>query len=415
MTYTAESFYKRNAESLEGISTDELLSLISLKAEQVISLDGLRSRLDDAEKLKVKFGTDPTGPDLHLGHIVPIRILDLFRRAGHNIDLIFGDFTAKVGDPTDRNEARKVLTDDEIYKNMSTFQDQVDIYFDTHAENVEVHRNSLWLGDMALRDVFGYLQAINLTEATQRKDFRTRLEKGQTVTLAETMYGTLMGIDSAELQSDVEIGGIDQLLNFQQTRAIQRSVGQNPEEIIMTPIIEGTAGDGRKMSKSYGNYVPARIDVNEMFGKMMSIPDTLIIPYMQAFLPVYASELESISQQVKEDPFESKKQLATFMSAIVAGDFSKGLEARQEFERRFSDKKITEEDSQALSRGSDTESLMDLLKSSGDFQSNSELRRLAEQGGIRVDGSPVAVDVLLEPPEEGAIVAVGKRKLYRVE
>ena len=297
-----KNYYTRNTESLQGISSDDLIALIKPKTEKAIGIDNIKERIDNGEKLNVKFGTDPTGPDLHLGHIVPIRVLDIFSRAGHNIDLIFGDFTAKVGDPTGRGDERPLLTDEKIAENMSTFRNQVDRYFDTTRDNVHIHQNSQWLGKMALASVFDYLQAINLSQAMQRDDFRSRAQNGKAVSLAEVMYGALMGIDSTHLMSDVEIGGVDQLLNFQQARDIQRSQGQRAEDIVMTPIIEGTSGDGRKMSKSYGNYIPVRADDTEIFGKFMSIPDTLIVPYVKAFAPVYEQDLPRIIAAVHESP-----------------------------------------------------------------------------------------------------------------
>lgn len=407
----AEVYYQRSQESLEDIPTPEFMSLIEPKIEQAISLEGLKERLKDGDKLNVKFGTDPTGPELHLGHIVPIRMLDIFSRAGHNVDLIFGDFTAKVGDPTERSEGRKVLSDDEIASNMSTYQEQVDKYFDTRKENVRVHQNSLWLGNMALSEAFGYLQSINLTEATQRKDFRDRMAHGKSVSLAETIYGTLMGIDSVKLGTDVEIGGVDQLLNFQQTRAVQRAKGQTAEEILMTPIIQGTSGDGRKMSKSYGNYIAATATPLEVFGKLMSIPDNLIVPYFAAFAPVYGHEVTQLEQQVATTPLEMKKQLATYMAGLSGGALATGLEARTNFERRFARKEVTHDDAREITGG---ESLLTALMSSGDFKSKGELRTLVRQGGIKVTGNKIDEDALLAPCALGSIVTVGKRRVYRL-
>lgn len=406
-----ESLYNRSFESLTDIPTDEFMSLLIPKTASAISFEGVEERLQEGEPLKIKFGTDPTGPDLHLGHIVPIRLLDLFSRAGHHVDLIFGDFTAKVGDPTEREHGRPVLDDVTIASNMTTFRDQVDRYFNTRRENIAIHTNSTWLGRMSLAEAFGYLQSINLTEATQRKDFRDRMHHGQAVSLAETIYGTLMGIDSVELKTDVEIGGIDQLLNFQQTRTVQRSQGQRAEEIIMTPIIEGTSGDGRKMSKSYGNYVPVMADPDEIFGKIMSIPDTLIVPYLKAFAPVFDREIDELERAVKVSPFELKKQLGTYMVGISSSNYEQGLETRENFERRFSDKEVSSEDATPLVA---TESLLDTLMQSGDFKSLSELRRLAKQGAIKVNGSKISNEDLTEPQQVGDLVTVGKRKIFTI-
>jgi tyrosyl-tRNA synthetase len=406
------SYYAKNSESLEGISSDEMLSMLKPKTEKAITLDGIKERLDENGRLNVKFGTDPTGPDLHLGHIVPIRVLDLFSRAGHNVDLIFGDFTAKVGDPTGRSDERPLLTDEMIAQNMSTFRSQVDRYFDTNCENVRIHQNSHWLGKMALASVFEYLQAINLSQAMQREDFRSRANSGKAVSLAEVMYGAMMGIDSVHLDTDIEIGGVDQLLNFQQTRDIQRARGSKAEGVIMTPIIEGTSGDGRKMSKSYGNYIPVRADSDDVFGKFMSIPDTLIVPYIKAFAPVSEQEIPAIVQAVKENPMEMKKQLATYMVSTSAGSRDTGLEARETFERKFADKNITVDDATPLTN---TGSLIDVLLSAGDFKSKGELRRLAEQGGIKIDGQKIEPEMLNGYITTDSLITVGKRRAYAVK
>jgi tyrosyl-tRNA synthetase len=407
-----ETLYTRSFESLEDAPSEDFMSLVRVKTEQAITLEGVESRIKDGEKLNVKFGTDPTGPELHLGHIVPIRVLDLFSRANHHIDLIFGDFTAKVGDPTGRNEGRPVLTDEKIAANMLTFRDQVDKYFDTNRPNVDVHTNSTWLGRLSLADVFGYLQAINLTEATQRNDFRERMKAGQAVSLAETIYGTLMGIDSVELKTDIELGGVDQLLNFQQTRTVQRSSGQKAEDVIMTPIIEGTSGDGRKMSKSLGNYVPVVADASEVFGKLMSIPDSLIMTYIKAFAPVYVSDIPELERLVREEPMLLKKELATYMAGMSSSDYSVGEQVREDFERRFSSKEINQSDAKPLEIINDN--LAETLLNTGDFRSLSELRRLAAQGGIKVDGTKLDIDSLNGSLKPGAIITVGKRKIYFV-
>jgi tyrosyl-tRNA synthetase len=295
---------------------------------------------------------------------------------------------------------------------MSTFRDQVDRYFDTSRENVRIHQNSQWLGKLALASVFQYLQAINLSQAMQRDDFRARIQDGKAVSLSEVMYGAMMGIDSVHLDTDVEIGGVDQLLNFQQTRDIQRAHGSEAEDIVMTPIIEGTSGDGRKMSKSYGNYIPVRASADEVFGKLMSISDALILPYIKAFAPVNEAEIQEIQQAVQENPMEMKKQLASYMVATSTGSRDIGLEARENFERRFANKQITAEDATKLINSG---SIMDILLSSGDFKSRSELRRLAEQGGIKVDGQKIDARTLEDSLTEKVLITVGKRRVYAID
>lgn len=409
----SENKFSKTYESLEGATPDELISLIEPKIEQAITLDGVKQQLERDEPLNVKFGTDPTGPDLHIGHVVPIRILDIFSRAGHNVDLIFGDFTAKVGDPSGRSNERPLLTDEKIAENVSTFRTQVDKYFDTTSPNVKVSHNSAWLKDMPFSEIFRYLQDVNLSEAMQRRDFRTRLLGGQGVSLAEAFYGTMMGIDSVQLETDIEIGGIDQLLNFQQTRGVQRSRGQEAESVLMTPILEGTSGGGIKMSKSLGNFVPLRATTGEIYGKMMSIPDELIEKYMGAFAPIEQSELEGLRKQIADNPLEMKKQLATYMAAISSSDLSKGLEERENFERRFVNKTLDEKDIQVLS--SSAASLLDGIFATGNYASRGEVRRLALQGAIKIAGLKISEEELLGAvPTSDTIVTVGKRSAYRI-
>lgn len=409
----SEVKFRESYESLEGATPDELIAYIEPKAEQVSSFDSIRNRLASEESLSVKFGTDPTGPDLHIGHVVPIRILDIFSRAGHNIDLIFGDFTAKVGDPSGRSSERPLLTDEKITENVSTFRAQVNKYFDTNADNVKVSHNSEWLKDMLFTTIFQYMQDVNLSEAMQRRDFRNRVLGGKGVSLAEAFYGTMMGIDSEILKTDIEIGGIDQLLNFQQAREVQRSRGQEPEDIIMTPILEGTSGGGLKMSKSLGNFVPLRAEPNEIYGKMMSIPDDLIEKYIHAFAPVQQSELEQIRKDIASDPLEMKKQLATYMAALSTSSLETGMEERENFERRFAKKTLSEEDLVALSAHSDT--LIDALMTTRAYKSRGDIRRLAQQGAIKIDGLKVDEESLFGAmPTTDSIVTVGKRRAYRI-
>jgi tyrosyl-tRNA synthetase len=411
--FNAEVYFERNRDSLVGISSDEFVDLVKPKLEYDLSLDHVKERLDNNEILRVKMGIDPTGPNVHIGHAVPLRVLDLFRRTGHEIDLIFGDFTAKIGDPSGRDSARKVLTDEEIAVNVASYREQVQNFFDTNAESVRIHHNSMWLGRMALHETFEYLQMVNLSEATQRKDFRERIQKGSAVTLAEAMYGTLQGIDSVHLHSDVEIGGIDQLLNVQQARNVQRNREQNPEDILLTPIIEGTSGDGRKMSKSYGNYITTTASADNIFGKIMSIPDTLIVPYVVAFAPVSRQDIQDITTTAQGSPLEIKKQLATYLAATSTGSLEQGFLARENFERRFSRKEINSGDLNEIIVNTE-DSVLSALIATGGFKSNNEVRRLAAGGGIRLNGQKITEDELLKQVDEGQIILVGKRRGFRV-
>ncbi len=374
-TGLSQTLFLRDQESLEGIDAKEMESLLEVKIQKAITLKSIKKILEEGKKLNVKFWTDPTWPELHLWHIVPLRILNLFRRAWHNIDLIFWDFTAKIWDPTWRDEGRKALTDEEIRKNMSTFQEQVDPYCNTRWENIRIHQNSSWLNKVQLPEIFDYLSATSLTDAMQRNDFRNRVDNQQSVALSEVIYWTLMWVDSVFLNTDVEIWWIDQLLNFQQVRRIQEFKWQNPEKIIMTPIIQWTDWSERKMSKSYGNYIPALADSKEIYGKIMSIPDNLILQYFKSFAQIYKTDIGSLEKMIADNPLEAKKQLAMYITALSAGNYDIWLAERENFESLFSKGNISIEDTKEL-KNLQGLSLLDILFNSGDFKSKSEIKRM---------------------------------------
>lgn len=236
----------------------------------------------------------------------------------------------------------------------------------------------------------------------------------QAVSLAEVCYGVLMGIDSVHLGTHVEIGGIDQLLNFQQCRKIMRQSGMDEEVILMTPILEGTSGDGKKMSKSYGNYVAVNATHEDKFGKIMSIPDRLIGQYFRCFADVHQRELEELDAFIGENPMEAKKQLATLIVATETRNIEDGLRERESFERKFSHKSICHEDCIELTEDTNT-TILDALVKSGQFKSKSELRRLFEQQGVRSmneDGEVILSPEIVVGQVRG-VVRVGKRRFFR--
>ena len=259
-------------------------------------------------------------------------------------------------------------------------------------------------------ELFKTFQMINLSQATQRDDFRKRIEKGSTVSLAEVCYSVLMGIDSIALACDVEIGGIDQLLNFQQCREIMRGKGMEPEIAMMTPILEGTSGDGRKMSKSYGNAIAVLEDSDEKFGKFMSIKDEQIMPYFRCFAFMNNHEKSELESFIKENPFEAKKQLASFFVSLQNKDISEGERARIEFERKFSKKNFRDEDfTEVKIQSSDT--FFSVL-SRAKLMSNSELRRMFVGKAVRTieDGQILDKDAKATPSK----IRIGKRILVKL-
>ena len=405
-------FFPRILESWEGIAVGEFISFLQPKCQEIITVDRLQTLLREGRKLSVKFGIDPTASDIHIGHLVPMMLLRQFIKAGHNIDFIIGDFTALVGDPTERDTGRVPLTTEQIAINMQTFQSQVGKFVDL--SSLKVHHNSEWLNLMTLTEVFSIFQRINLTEAVQREDFRRRMKNSQAVSLAEVCYGVLMGIDSVHLSADVEIGGIDQLLNFQQCRKIMREKGMEEEVALMVPLLEGTDGGGRKMSKSFGNTVPVTASLEDKFGKIMSIPDKLIVQYFCSFADVHEREIDELKAFVNSEPLEAKKQLATFLVALETKDLSLGLTERESFERKFSERVITNEDCVQLT-ATIGQSIFDLLTTSGQFKSKSELRRLFEQKAVRLmSGEDESILDVSATVAKSCRLQVGKLRFFTI-
>ncbi|MBA4496434.1 tyrosine--tRNA ligase [Paenactinomyces guangxiensis] len=404
-------FFDRSLESWEGINADEFIGFIRPKCQEILTVEELKKTLEEKEKLRVKLGIDPTGSDIHLGHVVPILLLNQFVKAGHQVDFIIGDFTARIGDPSGRETSRKTLSTEEILENTKTYKDQIAKYI--NVDKIHIHYNSQWLNSVSLPDIFSIFQQINLAEATQRNDFRKRMENNQGVSLAEVCYGVLMGLDSVNLNSDIELGGIDQLLNFQQCRKIMEMHGMKEEVILMTPILEGTTGDGRKMSKSFNNYIAVNASLEDKFGKIMSIPDNLIFQYFRSFADVHEREIEFLQQFITDHPLEAKKQLGAFLVALETKNLADGLQEREHFERKYSKREIIEEDCINLQTAAG-ETFFNVLFESRQFKSKSELRRMFNQQGVRIVSEPEQILKLEDAIKESCMVRVGKHKYFKV-
>ncbi|MGB9615298.1 MAG: tyrosine--tRNA ligase, partial [Fervidobacterium sp.] len=407
-----QRFFDRISESWEGISINEFMGFLIPKCREVITVERLRDLLGEKRKLRIKFGIDPTAKDIHLGHIVPIMLLQQFAKKGHHIDFIIGDFTARIGDPTGRETARKPLAPGIIVENMKTYKDQINKYVDVL--DFHFYHNSEWLSSISLEEIFTIFQRINLAEAIQRKDFQKRLRTSRAVTLAEVCYGILMGIDSLHLHTDIEVGGIDQLLNFQQCRKIMREEGFSEEVVLMTPVLEGITGDGKKMSKSYNNYIAVNDSIEDKFGKIMSIPDRLIFQYFCCFVDIHERELKNLKMLIESNPLEAKKQLATFIIFLETKNISDALQEREKFERKFSQRTILEEDCIPLPVDSNTE-LIDVLIATNNFKSRSEIRRLFSQNAIRLlENNKELVLTPNDKIDKICIIRVGKRKFFKM-
>lgn len=386
----------------------EWLEIVQNKLESSLGMERLIELCHSDRKMVVKFGIDPTASNIHIGHVVPMMLVNAFVKKGHCVNVIIGDFTAQIGDPSGRSSERSAMSSEQIADNMASYTQQIGMFVDL--SKINICYNSEWINKLTPMELFKTFQMINLSQATQRDDFRKRIEKGSTVSLAEVCYSVLMGIDSIALACDVEIGGIDQLLNFQQCREIMRGKGMEPEIAMMTPILEGTSGDGRKMSKSYGNAIAVLEDSDEKFGKFMSIKDEQIMPYFRCFAFMSNHEKSELESFIKENPFEAKKQLASFFVSLQTKDISEGERARIEFERKFSKKNFRDEDfTEVKIQSSDT--FFSVL-SRAKLMSNSELRRMFVGKAVRSieDGQILNKDAKAIPSK----IRIGKRILVKL-
>ncbi len=380
---------------------------LTRNAVDVLPAGMLQEQLTAGKPLRVKLGIDPTTPDIHLGHTVVLEKLREFQQAGHQVVLIVGDFTARVGDPSGRSAQRPMPSPEEIETNAATYQEQAFKVLDR--ERTEVRFNSEWLR-MAPEELLGLLAQTTVARLIERDDFQKRLAAGAPIAALELLYPLLQGYDSVAVEADIELGGTDQKFNLLFGRDIQTAYGQKPQSILTMPILVGTDGE-RKMSKSLGNYIGVTEAREEMFGKTMRVPDAAMPEY---FRLVLGSELPA-----DLPPNEAKRALAR---GIVERfhDGAAAQAAEQHFNRLFVERGVPDKmDDWDIAPYGGSEPgviLLPNLIGAGFKQSSSEARRLIKQGGVKIDGAPVAPDVLELPREElaGRVLQVGKRRFLRL-
>ncbi|GAA1131909.1 tyrosine--tRNA ligase [Streptomyces javensis] len=376
---------------LTDLSPTEQAELIASRTVEILpGVADLAKRIEErrgaGQGLAIKLGIDPTAADVHLGHVVPMIILNRFQRMGHDVTLLIGDFTAKIGDPSGRTAERPPLTDDDIARNLAGYQDQVRPFFDF--EKVNFRQNSEWLAPYTFPELLGLLAQVPVSQLLQREDFRNRLAAGSGLTMSELLYPIAQALDSVALECDVELGGADQLLNLQMGRKLMELRGQRPQLVVTMPLIEGTDGTGAKMSKSKGNYVALSATAEDVFGKIMSIPDRLMKPYLEAWTEWTDAEITAAIARVEErslHPMDLKKVLAGEVVAALYG-LEKAMAARAGFVAQFSKKSFTDVETPVVDAGEHgTESIATVLSKVLEFQpSASAARRVAKQNGLRL-------------------------------
>lgn len=394
------------------LRTKEQLTIINRGVVEIIREEELRARLAEDRPLKIKFGADPTAPDIHLGHTVVLRKLKQFQDLGHEIQFIIGDFTSRIGDPSGRSETRPPLEPEQITANAATYQEQVFKILDP--ARTKVFFNSDWLEDLRLADILKVSAYSTVARMLERDDFAKRYAEGRGIGLHEFLYPLIQGYDSVILKSDVEIGGTDQKFNLLMGRDLQGEYGQPPQIIITMPLLEGLDGT-RKMSKSLGNYVGVTEPAQEIYGKLMSIPDSLMIKYYELLTDIPMDEITAIKDGLERQflhPKEVKRRLA---GEIVRAyyDEQAAMKADVEFERIFKEKQIPSE-MPLFSPPVQTMGLIDLIFETGLAPSKSQARRLITQGGVKINQKKVS-DLNLEVTfEEEQVLQVGKRGFARL-
>ena len=389
-----------------------LFAFVRGRSQEIINPDDLRRKLASRRNLRVKLGIDPTTPDLHLGHVVPLRMLKMFQDAGHQAVLIIGDFTARIGDPAGKAAARRQLSPAEAKANERTYRSQIGNIL--NLGRTEVRHNSEWFSRMRLAEFLNLLSQFSLKDATEREDFGKRLDAGRAVGLHEAMYPVLQAYDSVAVRSDVELGSLDQKLNLLAGRALQAKLGRIPQDIVLLPYLLGL--DGRqKMSKTAGNTINLRESAGEMFGKVMSIPDGLITNYAELGAWMSPAEVRRIRRRLSqpENPRDIKLDVAEALTRLYHGVRS-ATRAREEFLTLFSHRRAATAALPTARLKAGSYSGFELLSTLLPNLSRSEARRLIAGGAVEVDGAVIRRPQDAIPIRRGSVIRVGKRRYFRV-
>lgn len=392
------------------------IELLKQRTEVFLGEEQLRERIAAGKRLRVKLGVDPTRPDLTFGHMVVFNKLRQFQDLGHQAVLVIGDFTTRIGDPSGRSVARPILSAEEIEENAKTYLDQAFKILDP--EKTEVRRNSEWFGKWSMLDTLQLSRQMTVARMLERDDFAKRYAAKTPISIVEFLYPLLQGRDSVELESDVEIGGTDQLFNNLVGRTLQKEAGLPEQAVITMPLLVGLDGE-RKMSKSYGNYIALNDPAKEMFGKIMSIPDATMWIYYELLLEKSPSEIVAMKS---EHPMEMKKQLAAALTAKFYGEEAARFE-REQFENVFSKKQVRADipefawNALAPENASDA-ALVDLLVATKFFPSKKEIRRLVEGGAVKINDAKISDATMrlarANVPPAGTVIQAGKRTFVKI-
>lgn len=403
------------------VPIEEQIKIISKGADEIIDVDELKEKLTKAQKegrpLRVKLGLDPTAPDIHLGHAVVLRKIKQMQDLGHKAIIIIGDFTAMIGDPTGRSKTRPPLSREEVLENARTYQEQIFKIIDK--EKTEVRFNSEWLGELKFSDVIELAGKYTVARMLEREDFKNRFENQQSIGIHEFFYPLMQGYDSVAIKADIELGGTDQRFNLLMGRTLQKDYGQERQVALLMPLLEGTDGV-EKMSKSLGNYIGIYEEPDQMYGKVMSIPDELMIKYYELATDIHPDEIERIKTSLEDGtyhPRDAKMRLAREITTLYHGEEA-AIKAEEQFKAVFQKGGVPEDiPSFKVPENIISEEGIDmtrLIVEAGMAPSTSQARRLINQGAVKVNGEKIS-DIKISSLKNQDIVQVGKRNFVKIE
>lgn len=385
-------------------------------AAEVVGEEELRTKIERSIKeerpLNIKLGLDPSAPDIHLGHAVVLRKLKQLQDLGHQVKIIIGDFTGRIGDPTGKSKGRKALSDAQVMENAMTYQEQIFRILDR--EKTQVFFNGEWLELLQLEDVLRLASTMTVARMLERDDFKKRFTNNTPIGLHEFFYPLMQAYDSIAIDADVELGGTDQTFNILMGRNLQKVMGKEPQVAIFMPILEGLDGV-EKMSKSLGNYIGIKEEATVMFKKVMEVPDDLIIKYFELTTDEMPERIDQWKEELNhgKNPRDIKLQLAEIITTLYHG--KEAMKKAADFYREAFSKKIIPSEIPLLELTKESRILFDIIKPAvmaGYVSSSSECRRLATQGGIRLNGEQVKdFDT---PITDGDVIQIGKKKFLRL-
>ncbi len=404
---------------MSPITPEEQLHIIKSGTAQIVPETALLDKLKRGKQLNIKLGVDPTAPDIHLGHAVPLRKLRAFQDLGHRVTLIIGDGTALIGDPSGRNSTRPQLSREQIAANAQTYVDQAFKILDP--EKTTLRYNSEWLLSMDLEGLLKIASKFSVARILERDDFHNRYTNNQSISLHEFLYPIMQAYDSVVIEADVELGGTDQLFNLLAGRELMEKMDMEPQVCLTLPLLEGTDGV-RKMSKSYGNYIGLTDEPADMFGKVMSIPDEMMVKYYRLASTMPVDQIDAIEAGLANDELHPNRVKRDLAKNIVAAYYDEAAAeaAEAEFDRVFKQHDVpTDIPEFAADLTPNDEGkvyLAKLLAEAGMAGSVGEARRLIDGGGVKVNGEPVPAKEYNVAPEllKDATVQVGKRKFVKI-